>query len=109
MIGKIPCLICFGLLGSLRHPSRAADIDARGRRWFARTSRFAKLDRKGTIQRGMLQRMYSTVRKKREFGTASEYIQVLERPRLLPFEIIVVDPFDRIRLRRAYSDIEVDE
>jgi len=84
MIGKIQWLICFGLLGSLRHPSRAADIDA-------------------------LPRMYSTARKKKEFGTASEYIPVLERPRLLPFEIIVVDPFDGISLRRAYSDIEVDE
>ena len=110
MVGKIQCLICFGLLGPRRHPSRAADIDALGRLRFARISRFTKLARLDTNQSGMPPRMYSTTREKRKhFDAVMKHERVFERPQSLPFEVIVVDSFDGVCLRRAYTDIKVDE
>ena len=54
--------------------------------------------------------MYSTAWKKRnQIDAVSKHSPVFERPNSLPLEVIVIDPFDGVRLRRAYSDIEVDE
>ena len=49
MIWKILGLIWYGLLGRRRHPSRAADIDALGRRWFARSCIFGFVAARDTL------------------------------------------------------------
>ena len=51
MIGKIQCLICLGLLGSRRHPSRAADIDAHPLHWFAKISSSQKYSQVHVVSR----------------------------------------------------------
>lgn len=109
MIWKILGLICFGLLSLRRHASRAVGVDSLGRLRFARISRIAKLARLDTKQSGIPPRMYSTTRQKRKHFVVMKHEREFERQQSLPFEVIVVDSFDGVCLRRAYTDIEIDE
>jgi archaellum biogenesis ATPase FlaH len=54
--------------------------------------------------------MYSATRKKRKhFDAVMKHERVFERSQSLPFEVIVVDSFDGVCLRQAYTDIKIDE